>query len=65
MAGEKFRKEKVLTNVVGIPVEYNQNSITIGIRGPVLMQDFKLLNKFPTFDIAFMSERVGGEIQRS
>ena len=36
---------KTLTTTAGAPVADNQNSITAGPRGPVLMQDYKLLEK--------------------
>ena len=35
----------VMTTYAGIPVADNQNSITAGPRGPVLMQDFQLIEK--------------------
>lgn len=34
-----------LTTAAGIPVADNQNSLTAGPRGPVLMQDFHLIEK--------------------
>jgi len=36
---------KILTTATGAPVPDNQNSITAGPRGPVLMQDHHLLDK--------------------
>ena len=38
-------KRPTLTTISGMPVADNQNSITAGPRGPVLMQDFHLLEK--------------------
>src|SRR5277367_3613497 len=38
-------KRPTLTTSSGIPVSDNQNSITAGPHGPVLMQDFHLLEK--------------------
>jgi len=38
-------KRPTLTTVTGMPVSDNQNSITAGPRGPVLMQDFFLFEK--------------------
>ena len=35
----------ILTTTAGAPVADNQNSITAGPRGPLLMQDFQLLEK--------------------
>ncbi len=37
--------DKTLTTTGGAPVSDNQNSITAGPRGPVLMEDYKLLEK--------------------
>ena len=38
-------KAPALTATAGAPVADNQNSITAGPRGPVLMQDWRLLGK--------------------
>ena len=38
-------RRATLTTSSGMPVADNQNSITAGPRGPVLMQDFHLLEK--------------------
>jgi catalase len=38
-------RRPTLTTSSGMPVADNQNSITAGPRGPVLMQDFHLLEK--------------------
>ena len=35
----------ILTTSAGCPVADNQNSLTAGARGPVLMQDWQLLEK--------------------
>ena len=44
-------KEKdTLTTAFGIPVADDQNSLTAGARGPVLMQDVHLLEKLGHFD---------------
>jgi len=37
-----------LTTTAGAPIADNQNSITAGPRGPVLMQDYQLLESWPT-----------------
>ena len=39
-----------LTTASGAPVEDNQNSTTAGPRGPVLLQDYWLLEKLATFN---------------
>jgi len=55
MAGfDEYRK---LTNEVGAPVADNENSITAGPRGPVMMQDVWLLEKLAHFDREVIPER--------
>lgn len=49
---------KTLTTGAGIPVGDNQNSITAGKRGPVLIQDFHLLEKLAHFNRERIPERV-------
>lgn len=39
-----------LTNSLGHPVDDNQNSITAGEYGPVLMEDHHLIDKLAKFD---------------
>lgn len=39
------KKAPVLTTTAGNPVADNQNSITAGARGPVLLQDYQLIEK--------------------
>jgi catalase len=52
-------KEKdTLTTAFGIPVADDQNSLTAGGRGPVLMQDAHLLEKLAHFDRERIPERV-------
>ncbi len=51
-------KPKTMTNYAGIPVADNQNSITAGERGPVLMQDFHLIEKMAQFNRERVPERV-------
>jgi catalase len=48
----------VMTTYAGIPVADNQNSVTAGPRGPVLMQDFQLLEKMAHFNRERVPERV-------
>lgn len=55
--GEK-NSSKVLTTGFGIPVGDDQNSLTAGNRGPVLMQDVHLLDKLSHFDHERIPERV-------
>ena len=51
-------KDKYLTTNLGIPVADNQNSLTLGERGPVLLQDFQLIEKLAHFDRERIPERV-------
>ncbi len=51
-------KEKHLTTNQGVPVSDNQNSLTIGERGPVLLQDVHLIEKLAHFDRERIPERV-------
>jgi catalase len=47
-----------ITTAAGIPVDDNQNSITAGPRGPVLLQDFHLIEKLQHFNRERIPERV-------
>jgi catalase len=47
-----------LTTTAGAPVPDNQNSITAGARGPVLMQDYQLLEKLAHQNRERIPERV-------
>ncbi|HUM84837.1 MAG TPA: catalase [Lachnospiraceae bacterium] len=46
-----------LTNEAGAPVAENENSLTAGPRGPVMMQDVWLLEKLAHFDREVIPER--------
>jgi len=50
--------KKTLTTAFGIPVSDDQNSMTAGKRGPILMQDVHLLEKLGHFDRERIPERV-------
>ncbi len=47
-----------LTTASGIPVEDNQNSLSAGPRGPLLLQDFHLIEKLQHFNRERIPERV-------
>ena len=47
-----------LTTASGIPVADNQNSISAGPRGPLLLQDFHLIEKLQHFNRERIPERV-------
>ena len=49
---------KTLTTAEGIPVADDQNSLTAGDRGPILMQDFHLMEKLAHFNRERIPERV-------
>jgi len=49
--------DKKLTTAAGAPVPDNQNTMTAGPRGPVLMQDIWLLEKLAHFDREVIPER--------
>ena len=51
-------ERKTLTTADGMPVGDNQNSLTVGPRGPVLLQDFHLLEKMAHFNRERIPERV-------
>jgi catalase len=55
MSGEKISN---LTTAFGIPVGDDQNSLTAGERGPVLIQDVHLLEKLGHFNRERIPERV-------
>ncbi|MCK9590933.1 MAG: catalase [Methanoregula sp.] len=50
--------KKILTTNQGVPVTDNQNSLTAGQRGPVLLQDVHLIEKLAHFDRERIPERV-------
>ena len=51
-------KRKQLTTAHGSPIGDNQNALTAGPRGPLLMQDYQLLEKMATFNRERVPERV-------
>jgi catalase len=51
-------EKKTLTTSSGNPVDNNQNSMTAGPRGPILLQDFTLIDKLASFDRERIPERV-------
>jgi catalase len=51
-------KPNALTTSAGIPVADNQNSLTAGPRGPLLVQDLHLFEKHAHFNRERISERV-------
>lgn len=56
-ADETNNKGRLLTNEVGAPVPDNENSMTAGPRGPVLMQDVWLMEKMAHFNREVIPER--------
>ncbi len=51
-------KKKKLTTSAGIPVGDNQNSLTAGPRGPLLVQDWQLFEKHAHFNRERIPERI-------
>jgi catalase len=51
-------EKKTLTTSAGIPVGDNQNSLTAGPRGPLLVQDWQLFEKHAHFNRERIPERV-------
>jgi catalase len=47
-----------LTTSVGRPVGDNQNSLTVGPRGPIVFEDFQLFEKMAQFNRERIPERV-------
>jgi len=54
----QMAKNKQLTTTHGQPVGDNQNSLTAGPRGPLLVQDYQLLEKMATFNRERVPERI-------
>ena len=50
--------KKQLTTAGGNPIGDNQNSLSAGPRGPLLMQDYQLLEKMATFNRERVPERI-------
>lgn len=58
MMEDDIVKDKKLTTNQGVPVSDNQNSLTVGERGPTLLQDVHLIEKLAHFDRERIPERV-------
>ncbi|MBL8000296.1 MAG: catalase, partial [Candidatus Kapabacteria bacterium] len=54
----KTAQPPLLTTSAGIPVGDNQNSLTAGPRGPLLVQDWQLFEKHAHFNRERIPERV-------
>ena len=52
------KRKRHLTTNQGVPVTDNQNSLTVGERGPVLLQDVQFIEKMAHFDRERIPERV-------
>lgn len=51
-------KPPIMTTTAGAPISDNQNSLTAGARGPVLLQDYKLIEKLAHQNRERIPERV-------
>jgi len=49
---------RVMTTSTGSPVDDNTNSLSAGTWGPLLLQDFHLIDKLAHFDRERIPERV-------
>jgi catalase len=58
MSSDSSTPSPILTTASGIPIADNQNTLTAGPRGPVLLQDFHLLEKLAHFNRERIPERV-------
>ena len=56
--GHTMDKRSAITTASGVPVIDNQNSISAGPRGPLLLQDFHLIEKLQHFNRERIPERV-------
>ena len=56
--GKIMNSDKKLTTASGISVSDNQNSLSAGPRGPLLLQDFHLIEKLQHFNRERIPERV-------
>src|SRR5215813_693161 len=54
---DKAQTAPQMTNAAGAPVGDNQNSLTAGPRGPMLLQDVWFLEKLAHFDREVIPER--------
>lgn len=52
------KEKKCLTSNLGVPIYDDQNSLTIGINGPGLIEDQNLIDKLAQFDRERIPERV-------
>lgn len=52
------KKKKILTTFNGSPVDDNQNSLSAGERGPLMMQDYHLIEKLAHFNRERIPERI-------
>jgi catalase len=50
--------KQIMTTAAGCPVADNQNSMSAGSRGPLLMQDVHLMEKLAHFNRERVPERV-------
>ena len=51
-------EKPTMTTAFGRPIEDNQNSLTAGPRGPILAQDYHLIEKMARFNRERVPERV-------
>lgn len=57
-ANINYNYKETMTDDMGHPIPDNQNSLTAGADGPILLQDYHLVNKLAHFDRERIPERV-------
>ncbi len=58
IVARRMKNSNVMTTAAGTPIADNQNSETAGPHGPVLMQDYQLMEKMAHFNRERVPERV-------
>lgn len=58
MSDRNLKNSEYLTTNQGVDITNNQSSLTVGERGPVLLQDVELIEKLASFDRERIPERV-------
>jgi catalase len=58
MEGSAMSNKRVITTEAGAPVGDNQNSLTAGPRGPLLVQDYQIFEKHAHFNRERIPERI-------
>jgi len=57
-------KKQVMTTDAGRPVGHNQNSLTVGPRGPIVFEDYLLFEKMAHFNFYKADVAYGGGVAK-